>query len=140
MVFTELQHGLRKAHAQLQQWGIGTVFLFGSHATGLAGPRSDVDIGVLAVRRRVSLARRRSRYQALYELFSAIIARPVTIDIVDLDEAPLYLRAHVVRYGRVVYESSPARRAIFLECTCREYADFEPYRRRFEQAILERIG
>jgi hypothetical protein len=62
------------------------------------------------------------------------------MDIIFLQDAPIELRFHTARYGRVVFETDPKFRGRFVEDTVREYADFEPYRRVFEEAIIERIG
>lgn len=69
------------------------VFLFGSRARGDARPGSDFDVALLAKEPlpRDKLSRIR---EALEESHV-----PVTVDLVDLGEAPAALRAHVLKEG-----------------------------------------
>lgn len=107
---------------------------------GIERSNSDYDFGILLKKLPPKGPRRRKIYNALHEILGDTINELRNMDIIFLQDAPIELRFHTVRYGKVVFETDPKSRGRFLENTIREYADFEPYRRVFEDAIMERIG
>lgn len=124
----------------LRRLGVEAVILFGSHAQGIEGPLSDVDVGLLvALDVQHVPARRRVLYDTIYDLLSAKIQKLVDIDIVFLCEAPMELQSHVARYGVVLYEAAPHIFSRFRERVMERYADFAPLREIFHKAILARI-
>ena len=120
---------------------VGALILFGSHAQGRAGTLSDYDIGVIVEDKSIlrSPERRKEIYDALYDILSAHINQLVDIDIVFLEDAPYELRAHVMKYGKVLFESRPGVFADFKESTMIHYADFAPLRKLFQEGVLSRI-
>lgn len=126
---------------QLERLNVAALVLFGSRAQGLGKAESDYDIGVL-LREPADLTqpeRRREIYDALYDLLSSRVHTLTNIDIVFLEAAPAELQAHVVRYGKVMFESDPDAFANFKERAMLAYADFAPIRDTFHRSILERI-
>lgn len=121
----------------LKDLGISAVVLFGSRAMGTARKGSDYDIGVLLS---VRNAKRVEMYDALYDILSSKIQSLVNIDIVFLENAPGELRAHVMKYGKPIFQASPNVFSNFRECVMTEYADFAPLREIFHQGILARIA
>ena len=99
-------------------------YLFGSQATGRAGPRSDVDVGVLLS------GDEATRRQAHGELMDALVRRLGTeaIDLVDLREAPIPLRYRVIRDGQLLHSSDEKARQRFETDTVMRYLDFKPIR------------
>jgi len=128
--------------------GVEALILFGSHAQGLAGPMSDVDVGVL-VRDPLILqdrARRNALYDALYfdvlsPLAGRVVKRLCNIDIVFLQDelVNLQLKYHVSSRGVPLYERDSRAFADFKENIMERYADYAPVRRMFNSAILARI-
>lgn len=125
---------------KLEELGIATLYLFGSRAQGLSSERSDYDFGVLLQDPSVLRDGSQEMYQRIYDLLQDLVPRKVDMDIVFLDRAPLQLKYHVIRHGKVLLDNHPTRRGRFEETTLEEHADFEPYRQMFEQATLARIS
>lgn len=115
----------------LERAGVRLLVLFGSQAQGIANKTSDFDFGYLA---------KNDPYDLLYDLLSSKINRLINIDIVNLETAPAELQMHVAKFGKVVFESTPQTFANFKEKTMISYADFEPLRKIFQQATLDRIN
>ncbi len=124
----------------LNRHGVVCIFLIGSRALGIERRNSDYDFGILLKKLPPKGPRRRKIYNALHDILGDTIDELRNMDIIFLQDAPLELRFHAARYGKIVFETNPRFRGRFLENTAREYADFEPYRRVFEDAIMERIG
>jgi Predicted nucleotidyltransferases len=120
---------------------VGALILFGSHTQGRAGTLSDYDIGVIVEDKSTlrSPERRKEIYDALYGILSAHINQLVDIDIVFLEDAPYELRAHVMKHGKVLFESRSGVFADFKESTMIHYADFAPLRKLFQEGVLSRI-
>lgn len=116
------------------------IFLLGSRALGIERQNSDYDFGILLSALPPKGPRRRKVYHTLHDIFENILHELCNMDIIFLQDAPLELRFHTARHGKVLFETDPQCRGLFLEKTIREYADFEPYRRVFEEAVLARIG
>ena len=125
---------------KLEALGVEALILFGSQAQGLATERSDIDIGVLVeypiLRDR---QQRKNVYDALYDMISGKHDRLTDIDIVFLQDAPMELRAHVMKYGVPLYECNPRSFPRFKEYVMDSYADFAPNREEFQRGILSRI-
>lgn len=122
---------------KLDQLGVAVLYLFGSRAIGAEGPLSDYDFGVLM--QKSGHKRGDSTYGALYDALRPLCPRTLendVIDIVFLNDAPLELRVHVIRYGRILYESQPMMRGRFEEKTILEASDFQPLQRQIDQTIL----
>lgn len=117
----------------LQELNVEAVILFGSQAQGVANENSDYDFLVIG-------KKENETYNKLYDLLSAKINKLIDIDIVFEDNAPLELKNHVVKYGKVLYEKNSSVFADFKEKTITEYSDFAPLRRIFQSATLARIS
>ena len=137
----------KKEEEALNSLDVEALILFGSHAQGLAGPLSDVDIGVLMGDPRVlsDRSRRNELYDALYDILSPLVGRVVrrlcNIDIVFLqdEKVNLQLKYHVSRHGVPLYQRGTRAFVKFKEAIMDLYADFAPLRRMFNEAILARI-
>lgn len=137
-----------KEQQTLTGLGVSALILFGSHAQGLAGPLSDIDVGVLVRDPRILKDRtqRNGLYDSLYtDVLSPLAGRAVkrlcNIDIVFLQDelVNLQLKYHVSNHGVVLYEYDPHAFTDFKEYVMERYADFAPLRRMFHDAILARI-
>lgn len=125
---------------QLAGLGVTAVYLFGSRAQGIEGPLSDYDFGVLV--EQVKQRRGGKLYNKLYDLLAPHCPRTLKNDILDivfLRDAPLELRFHVIRYGRILYDPSPIERLQFETQTVLEYCDFRPILDQVDRTILASV-
>ncbi len=106
-------------------------YLFGSVAQGAARPGSDVDIAVLTRPRGTLLDDAR-----LQDELAAALGRD-DVDLLVLDDAPLWLRYRVVA-GKVVFSRDERCRIAFREWTEKEFLDFRPYHDSYLRAIRDR--
>ncbi len=121
----------------LREAGVATVYLHGSRVRGTARPDSDADVavllrpgaGVLPLLRREDLAARLAA-----DLDGA------DVDLTVLDEAPLELRARVIREGVVVFRDDEPRRVAFEVDTQSRWFDVEPWHTLQTQRYLERVA
>lgn len=117
---------------QLRQLEIKAVILFGSRAQEANRPTSDYDIFIIG-------RHSPEAYDVVYKVLSGKIQQLVNIDIVFQSMAPMELQNHVAQYGQTLFQENPAVFADFKSYVMETYADFEPLRRLFQQATLERI-
>lgn len=126
---------------QLKDLDVGIVYLFGSHAEGLMGPMSDVDVAVVFRDPKVAKGDTTEIYGKLYDLFADVfdLSGFKDMDIVFLERAGLELKRDVITHGKVLFEISPEFRFDFEERTMLLAADFQPILKEFDRAVLERI-
>lgn len=106
-------------------------YLFGSHARGGAGPRSDVDVAV-------HLAGAPPDLDLLLDLVRRIgFHTGVETDLVVLDEAPLRLVERVLRDGRLSYSADEAARIEYEATMRRVCADFAIHSDRLDHLLLD---
>jgi predicted nucleotidyltransferase len=115
--------------------GVGAVYLFGSVARDVAGPDSDIDLGILY---RISPAPTLDAGPLDLEAdLERRLRHPV--EVVVLNRAPVDLRARVLRTGRLVFDRDRAARIRFEVRTRNEAFDFEPILRQY-RAARESVG
>jgi len=128
-------------HAKiLSDLGVQSVYVFGSRAQGLEGPLSDYDYAVLLKEKGHS--RGDDLYLKLYNFFADISPRTLqndVIDIVYLRDAGLELKFHVVRYGKVIFDSDLLARVNFESMTTLLYCDYRPILDEFDKTILKSL-
>jgi uncharacterized protein len=107
------------------------VYLFGSQASGQAGPGSDYDLGILLDRRQDAPAR---RARLAHEL-TVIMGTP-DVDVVFLNQAPPELAFAVIQ-GQLLYERDLATRVEYEAQVMSRYCDYLPYLRAQRAEILE---
>jgi predicted nucleotidyltransferase len=107
---------------------LAAIHRFGSTATGLAGPGSDVDIAVLPA----APLDPAFRFD-LQETLAVALHRPV--DLVDLLQASTVMRMQVLESAILLFDGDPASRLRFETAACSGYARLNEERR----AILEQI-
>ncbi len=128
--------------AQLRDLGIEVIVLFGSRALGLARPGSDFDFGILFNNNGRALRKehRGDYFTAAYDVLAHKVGDLKGLDLVFLEEAPLELQYHVVKYGVPVYERDQKVFADFKARCILEHADFEPHRKLYTNKLMERIS
>ena len=121
----------------LHALGVQALYLFGSRAQGVEGPLSDYDFGVLM--KEEGHKRGGKVYDAMYDILSPLCPRTLdndVIDIVFIRDAPLELRFHIIRYGRVLFDAVPRERGRFEDNTTMLYCDYRPLLDMFDKAML----
>ena len=109
--------------ANAEREGIAAAYLFGSVARGTAGPRSDVDIGVLySEDPPLTLAGMGFRLEGDLEQFLE-----VPVQVVVLNHAPVDLSIRVLRDGKLLVDRDRSKRIRFEVKTRFEFWDLEPY-------------
>lgn len=110
------------------------VYVFGSVARGSAGPRSDVDVGVLMDEPPPStLMGPRLSIEGRLE---QALGRPV--DVIILNSAPADLVHRVLRDGELVLERDRGRRIRFEVARRNEYFDLQPLRDAYRRMAARR--
>lgn len=105
---------------------IVTIYLFGSRATGHAGPLSDVDVAVLTDSAQAAALKDPTRRVALVsDVMHA--CRRSDVDVVLLDEATPFLAYEIVSSGRLVYERDHQARVAFEAHALQRYLDLAPF-------------
>jgi predicted nucleotidyltransferase len=105
--------------ARAEAEGIAAAYLFASVARGMAGPESDVDVGVLYSG---EPPRGLDAFRLEGEIEEAL---GVPVQVVTLDKAPPDL-AHRVLLGKLLVDRDPSRRVRFEVRTHNEFFDIEP--------------
>ncbi|MBI3459195.1 nucleotidyltransferase domain-containing protein [Candidatus Azambacteria bacterium] len=126
---------------RLMDLQIGLVYLFGSQAEGVAGPGSDIDIGIVFNNPEIVKGNTTDIYQTLYDIFSSAfdLGDFRTIDIIFLERTSLELQVDAIIHGKVLFEISPDFRLNFEERTLALFRDFKVILNQFNQTVLERI-
>jgi predicted nucleotidyltransferase len=103
--------------------GIAAAYLFGSVARGTAGPRSDVDVGILYQEDPpLTLAGLGLRLEGDLE---SLLGKPV--QVVILNRAPVDLTIRVLRDGKLLVDRDRTKRIDFEVKTRFDFWDLEPY-------------
>ncbi|HEY3569357.1 MAG TPA: nucleotidyltransferase domain-containing protein [Thermoanaerobaculia bacterium] len=103
--------------------GITAAYLFGSVARGTAGPRSDVDVGVLYEEDPpLTLEGLGLRLEGDLE---SLLEKPV--QLVVLNHAPVDLAIRVLRDGKLLVDRDRSKRIDFEVKARFEFFDLEPY-------------
>lgn len=115
-----------------EQYGLRLVLLFGSQATGLTHPRSDIDIGVMS---HAPIDVMGSRTQLELD-FQTIFGR-ADVEVVDLLTAPSLLQYEATQQGKVLYEIEPDVFNRFQIYAMKKYLETAPLRRIRDAALEE---
>lgn len=109
--------------------GLAAVYLFGSVARGDAGPRSDVDVGVLFQTAPVpSLISDVLRIEGELEDLLGIRCQ-----VVSMNTAPVDLAIRVLRAGVLLLDRDKSVRIRYEVRTRNEYFDLEPHLLRYRR-------
>lgn len=122
----------------LDREGVVAAYLFGSQATGGAGPLSDVDVGVwleptLAGKQRGKLLR-----ELQGDAVEAI--RHESVDVVCLQDASVLLRHRAIRDKETLVDRRPAVRVDLEARAILEYLDTEHLRAELAQGLRDRLA
>lgn len=114
--------------------GIAAAYLFGSVARGTAGPRSDVDVGVLY--EEDPLLTLEGLGLRLEGDLESLLGKPV--QLVVLNHAPVDLTIRVLRDGKLLVDRDRMRRVRFEVKTRFDFWDLEPYLKLYRRMGEER--
>ena len=107
------------------------VYAFGSAASGVAGPLSDVDVAVLLDRA--------PGWDEERELRARLDAVAPRVDLVILNEAPPALRFEVITAGRCLLARDACEQAEFEITSLSRFLDFQPVRRVQQEYLRARV-
>jgi predicted nucleotidyltransferase len=113
---------------------VTAAYLFGSQARGSAGPKSDVDVGVVVAGLPSGGVERVERVAAMQADLEALLRRDV--DLVLLDEAGPDLLHRVLRDGVLLHEGDHRRRLEFEVQARNAYFDLLPILQRYRRTVL----
>jgi predicted nucleotidyltransferase len=116
--------------------GIELAYLFGSHATGEAGPNSDLDLAILLT----DPADRDSLIMQISHHIHKRSAGSGFVDGVDLRMAPLELSYNIIASGVCVYQKDTFTRVEYEAGIMSRYGDYLPILRQQRQEIVSKEG
>ncbi len=115
---------------------VAVLYIFGSLRKGRATGESDIDIAVL-----IDEARQNENFELLKKHYYAASAgfslRPV--DIVILNSAPAFLKYHILKTGKILFEKQRRLRLRFTEKAITEYLDYKPVEDICLKAVADRF-
>lgn len=123
---TELPVDLDELRQVLRRHGVRFALVFGSHAQGTAGERSDVDLGVWA--------------DTLVDLWALSGDLPDVVHLIDLRRAPERLAGRIALTGQVLLDDNPALRVHWQADTRKRYLDEAPRREAFRRDFVHAHG
>jgi len=120
-----------------QRAEVVAAYLFGSVARGMEDHLSDVDLAVLL---RADIPK-----QQMWRLEDALavevsrILETERVDFFVINLAPLHAQFEIIATGRLLYSADENARTDFEVWVMNRYWDFEPYRRLFDNYMIQRI-
>lgn len=113
-------------------------YLFGSQATGTAGPLSDVDIAVWLD----GLDTRSERFRRQLDLMAACssVLRTDEVQVVILNGVPPLLAHRVLRDGIVLLDRNPGQRVLLETSATLRYLDTQPLREELSRGLARRMA
>jgi len=124
--------------AALDRDGVVAAMLFGSQATGKAGPLSDIDVAVWAD----STLERSERFDLRLALMAEAVRVLNTdeVDLVVLNDAPPLLQHRALRDSVRLIDRDPPKRIRLETRAILDYLDTKPLRELFGVAALDRLA
>jgi predicted nucleotidyltransferase len=130
--------GRRRLIAALEREPICAAYLFGSQASGTAGPLSDTDLAVLVE----PIVGVDERFRLRLELIAQAtrLLQTNRVDVIVLNDAPILLRHRVIRDGELLLEREREQRVRFETATILEYLDTRPLRAELARGVQGRLA
>ncbi|MBX3707643.1 MAG: nucleotidyltransferase domain-containing protein [Pseudomonadales bacterium] len=111
---------------------IEAVYLFGSHASGRAGPGSDVDLGLVG-------SKADFETHKLNILADLVVEGIDRVDLVSLEGADPIMRFEAVHPNCLMFARPEFDHGQYFSRALREYFDLEPYLRTQREAYRRRV-
>jgi predicted nucleotidyltransferase len=121
---------------RLKSYPVIFAYLFGSHASGNAGPLSDIDVALFVDERLSEEARFDLRLRLSNEL-SSILEK--TVDVIVLNDSPLSLHYEVIKQAKLLLCKDRERRINNEIHITSRYLDRRFYDKRRARTILKRL-
>ena len=128
----------KKIRTKLKELGILIVYLFGSKATGMTTPLSDIDIGVV-VKDSKTLEDTRALYDVLYDIFQELYPAK-KVDIVFLQISPLPFQYSAIKETKVLFEEDSRITADYESYVINMNLDFKPVLEYFDKIASMRYA
>lgn len=103
-----------------KEQNIAAVYLFGSYGTEYESKFSDIDLGIVFMPGAMIGLQDELDLEARLSLY----LKTDSIDLVNLNKAPLYLRFQAITEGNLIYEKDYIATSNFIENTYRYYFDY----------------
>lgn len=129
--------GRRRLTAALEREPISAAYLFGSRASGMAGPLSDTDLAVLVEPATGVDERFRLRLELIAQ--ATRLLHTDRVDLIVLNDAPILLAHRVIRDGELLVERERSERVRFETRTILEYLDTKPLRAELARGVHRRL-
>jgi predicted nucleotidyltransferase len=120
--------------------GIGSAYLFGSHADGRAHRESDVDLGVLLSWDLHPTRQGRDDLQVTLGSDLIAVLHQNSVDLVILNDASPLLGRHIVTAGRRIFLGDAALDHAFVRDIQLRAADLAPFLSRMRRIKLEALA
>ncbi len=115
---------------------IASAYLFGSAASGKAGPMSDVDIAIL-LNKNSPTGRQLIHAEDYLSYRLAKALRVKEVDLIELNRQGLLFQHNVLRTGILIYDADPSVRIRFVTRVISYFCDFAPTLRFMEKYQLK---
>jgi predicted nucleotidyltransferase len=130
----------QKTTDRLKELGVGLIYFFGSRAQEHFLPLSDYDIGIVFMDPKTALADHPlGFYTNIYTAITTDIPEKINgprVDISFLQKANPALRMTAVKNGIVLFEINSAFRADFEGQAIKDYDDYLPIKKEYEEATM----
>jgi predicted nucleotidyltransferase len=115
-------------------------YLYGSAATGLSLPTSDVDIALVLCTEDEPAIPLKERMRLEFDVENALEQAEIfNPDVRIIDDLPLPIQAEAVMRGKRLFSKDEVARVEFETYTWKMYLDFEPVARMMRHAFFEDI-
>lgn len=114
------------------------LYAFGTLATGILKPLSDLDFGIL-LDDRLDKNQRFEKHIELIGKFNDTF-RTDEIDLIILNDSPNRMAFQILKTGKMLACKNIAALTDYRECLVKNYLDFKFMRYSFDAAFLEGIG
>ena len=117
---------------------VTALYAFGSLASGVLKPLSDLDFGVL-LDARLDNKQRFDKHLELIGVFNDTF-RTDEIDLIIMNDAPIRMVFQILKTGRMLTCRDSGALIDFRDCLVKNYIDFKFMRDEFDAVFLEGIG
>jgi predicted nucleotidyltransferase len=127
----------QKLNQLLGKFPILTAYLFGSQVAGNTAAGSDIDIGIYFNPKATKTERMDVKLLLITEI-GAILGTQA-IDLVILNDVPIYLQQEIIQANSYLYIADESKRVDYEVKVISMYLDQKYYFDRFDRSLLEQI-
>jgi predicted nucleotidyltransferase len=137
MKFKITEKQQHKLNQLFGKFPILTVYLFGSQVAGNTTAKSDIDIGIYFNPEATKTERMDAKLLLINEI-GAILSTQA-IDLVILNDVPIYLQQEIIQANSYLYIADESKRVDYEVKVISMYLDQKYYFDRFDRSLLEQI-